>query len=237
LLKIDAIQPARAPTLSLGRHGRRLTTASAVAGIAYTTAWVVGLAVWPSNLDVAAGNINVLAAYRAHEGAALTQYVLMEGLAAIALAVVVTLLGQAARRRAAPELGLAAMVAGLTAVAVSLVECVLGLLLAGSAAPDGETERAGRLFDLINRLDGVKMVALAALALAGLALVRGSVVPRWLGPTAALLAAALIASGAGYLFLNATLAQAVFVSGPLLLVWVTGTGIALAWWSRWGAAA
>jgi hypothetical protein len=237
LLKIDAIQPARAPTLSFGRRGRRLITASAVAGIAYATAWVVGLAVWPSNLDVAAGNIKVLATYRAHEGAALTQYVLVEGLAAIALAVVVTLLGQAARRRAAREFGLAAMVAGLTAVTISLVECVLGLLLAGSAAPDGEAERAGRLFDLINRLDGVKMVALAALALAGLALVRRRVVPRWLGSTGALLAAALIASGAGYLFLNATLAQAVSVSGPLLLVWVTGAGIALAMRSRSGAAA
>jgi hypothetical protein len=58
------------------------------------------------------------------------------------------------------------VVAGLIAVAVSLVERVLGLLLAGSVAPDGEAERAGRLFDLINRLDGVKMFALAALALA-----------------------------------------------------------------------
>ena len=187
--------------------------------------------------DVAASNIQVLATYRAHEGAALTQYVLVEGLAAIALAVVVTALGQSARRRGARRLGIAAVVAGLTAVAVSLVECVLGLLLAGTAAPDSEAERAGRLFDLVNRLDGVKMLALAALALAGVGLVRRTVVPSWLGYTGALLAAALIASGAGYLLLNTTLAQAVLVSGPLLLVWVTGAGVALAWTGRSGAAA
>jgi hypothetical protein len=63
------------------------------------------------------------------------------------------------------------------------------------------------------------------------------VLPRWLGDTAAFLTVALIASGAGYLLLNTTLAQAAFVSGPLLLVWVTGVGIALARTSRSGKAA
>jgi hypothetical protein len=43
LLEIDAIHTARAPTLSFGRRGRSLITASAVAGISYATAWVVGL--------------------------------------------------------------------------------------------------------------------------------------------------------------------------------------------------
>ncbi len=236
-MEIDALQTARAPTFSLGRRGRSLITASAVAGISYATAWVVGLAVWPSNLDVAASNLKVLATYRAHHGAAMTQYVLVEGLAAIALAVVVNALGQAARRRGARRLGAAAVVAGLTAAAVSLIECVLGLLLADSVAPHGETERAGRLFDLINRLDGVKMFALAALAVAGFGLVRRTVVPRWLGYTAALLTVALIASGVGYLLLNTTLAQAALLSGPLLLVWVTGAGVALALTSRSGAPA
>ena len=60
MLEIDPLQTARAPTFSLGRRGRSLITASAVAGISYATAWVVGLAVWPSNLDVAASNLKVL---------------------------------------------------------------------------------------------------------------------------------------------------------------------------------
>ena len=219
---------AAARNTSVGGRGRSLITTPAVAGIAYTTAWVLGLAVWPSNLDVAATNAKVLATYSAHQGAAMTQYLLIEGLAAIALAVVVIELGQAARRRGAGRLGRAAVVAGLTAAALSLVQCALGLLLAGSVAPDGETDRAGRLFDLINRMDGVKMFALAALAVAGVGLVRRAVLPRWLGYTAAFLTVALIVSGGGYLLLNTTLAQAVYVSGPLLLVWVTGTGVALA---------
>jgi hypothetical protein len=219
---------ATAPSTPVGRRGRSLLKAPAVAGIAYTTAWVIGLAVWPSNLDVAASNVKVVATYSAHQGAAMTQYLLIEGLAAIALAVVVFALGRGARRRGADRLGLATVVAGLTAVAISLAQCVLGLMLAGSVAPDGKTVQAGRLFDLINRMDGVKMFALAAMAVAGVGLVRRAVLPRWLGYTAAFLAVALIASGAGYLLLNTTFAQAVFVSGPLLLVWVTGAGVALA---------
>jgi hypothetical protein len=217
------------PSVSVGRRSRSrgLITAPAVAGIAYTAAWVVGLAVWLSNLDVAATNTTVVATFSAHQRAAMTQYLLVEGLAGIALAVVVIALGKTASRRGARRLGRATLVAGLSAVAISLAQCALGLLLAGSAAPDGESDRAGRLFDLINRMDGVKMFALAVMAVAGVGLVRRAVLPRWLGYTAAVLTVGLIASGAGYLLLNATLAQAVFVSGPLLLVWVTGTGVAI----------
>jgi hypothetical protein len=236
-MNVDTIQTARAPTLALGRRSRSPITASAVAGVAYATAWVLGLAVRPSNLDVAASNVKVLATYRAHQGAAMTQYVLVEGVAAIALAVVVIALGRAARARDADRLGLATLVAGLAAAVLSFVECALALLLVGSVAPDGDTNRAGRLFDLINRIDGLKMLALAVLAVAGVGLVRRAVLPRWLGYCAALLTIALIASGAGYLLLNTTLAQAAYVSGPLLLVWVTGAGIALARTHRSRAAA
>ncbi len=56
-----------------------------------------------------------------------------------------------------------------------------------------------------------------------------------LGYTATLLGATMIASGVGLVFLSAALAQAVFVSGPLLLAWVTGAGVSLAGTSRSGA--
>jgi hypothetical protein len=91
------------------------------------------------------------------------------------------------------------------------------MLLAGAAVPASETGRAGVLFDLINRMDGVKMLALAAMALAAVGLVRPLVLlPRRLGYTAAVLAAALTASGVGYLLPNDTLAQAAGAL-PLLL--------------------
>jgi hypothetical protein len=90
---------AAATRMSIGR--RRRITAPALAGIAYSAAWLLGLAVWPSNLDVAATNAKVVATFSAHQSAAVTQFLLVEGVAAIALAVVVLALGQAARRRGA----------------------------------------------------------------------------------------------------------------------------------------
>lgn len=219
-------QTEAAPIAPSRSRRRRLLTAPAAAGIAFVAAWVTGLAVWPSNLDVSASGAKVVSAYAGHQGVAMTQYLLLEGLAAIALAVVVIALGRTARRRGADRLGRVVEFAGIGAVMVSLLECALGLVLAGAAVPDGDTGRAGTLFDLINRLDGAKMLALAALALAGVALMRrGGPLPRWLAYVAAALAAAMTASGIGYLLLDNTLAQAAAVSLPLLLVWVGATGV------------
>ena len=41
------------PAQAAGRRGRGVVTAPAVAGVAYTAAWAIGLGVWPSNPDVA----------------------------------------------------------------------------------------------------------------------------------------------------------------------------------------
>ena len=155
------------------------------------------------------------------------QSLLVHGVAAVALAVVVLALGQAARRGGAERLARAMVVAGVGAAVVSLLvrrrACA-----AGWVVPAGDASRAGLLFASINRLDGVKMLALAAMAGTGAALVhRTGVLPGWLGYPGGLLAVALVVSGVGYLLLNSTLAPAAFVSGPLLLLWVTGAGISL----------
>ena len=170
-----------ASTRTIGGRNR-LLAAPAVAGVAYLLAWVIGLAVWPSNLDVAASGGQVVAAYTGHRGVAMAQSLLVHGVAAVALAVVVLALGQAARRRDAGPLARATVVAGVGAAVVSLVQCALGLWLAGWAVPDSDAGRAGALFAAINRLDGVKMLALAAMAAGGAVLVRRThLLPGWLG--------------------------------------------------------
>jgi hypothetical protein len=211
----------------------RLLTVPAVAGVAYLVAWVAGLAVWPSNLDVAASGSQVVAAYTGHRGVAITQSLLVHGVAAVALAVVVLALGQAARRRDGGPLARATVVAGVSAAAVSLLQCALGLLLAGWVVPDGDSGRAGSLFAAINRLDGVKMLALAAMAASAADLVRRTrLLPGWLGWLGVLLAVALVVSGVAYLLLSSALAPTAFVSGALLLVWVAAAGISLEGRSR-----
>ena len=231
------------------RPGPRPATARwpAVAGLSYLAAWVAGLAVWPSNLAVNATSAQVTAAYQGHQAVAAIQYLLVEGLAGLLLGTVLTAVLRAAAR--GPRLAgvRPAAVLGILAVTISLLQCVLGLALVAAAA---DASRAGVLFELVNRLDGGKMLALAGIA-AWLAARRGPArsgparrgparigaapsaaprrdggarLPRWLQIIAALAALALAGSAVAYLLLADSVAGLVYLSGPLLLAWITGTG-------------
>jgi hypothetical protein len=41
-------------------------------------AWIVGLAIWPSNVAVTASGADVVSAFGAHQAAAVTQFALVE---------------------------------------------------------------------------------------------------------------------------------------------------------------
>ena len=111
------------------------------------------------------------------------------------------------------------------AVATSLVQCGLGLAVI-AAASQHQITPSGELFALVNRLDGVKMLALAGVAVCFVATRNPAArQPRWLTVTAVAMAVALVASGVAYVRLANPLAWTAFVSGPLLLIWVAGTGI------------
>jgi hypothetical protein len=196
----------------------------AAAGIGYLVAWAAGLAAWPVNLALNATDAQVTAAYQAHPGGAVAQYLLAEGLAGLLLGVVLAAALISARAgRSVP--GRLAAAAAAVAVAISLAQAAIGMFLV-AAATHQDIARAGELSDLVTRLDGVKMLALAAVAayLAG----RGAAdrrSPNWLRITATLAAVALAVSGLAYLLLASALAWTVYLSGPLLLLWISGTGI------------
>jgi hypothetical protein len=195
------------------------------AGAAYLAAWVSGLAVWPVNLPLNATAAQATASYAAHPAQAATQYLLAEGLAGLLLGIVlgcaVLARGPVTRR----VKGAAALGAG--AVLISLTQCVIGFVLIGAATAH-HAGRAGELSDLVNQLDGAKMLALAGAAacLATLGRPRQAL-PRWLRATTVPLAVALVASGYAYLALSQSLAWTAYASGTLLLLWVTGLGLAL----------
>jgi hypothetical protein len=229
----------------------------AAAGAAYLAAWAAGLAAWPSNLALNATSTQVTAAYRAHPGGAVAQYLLAEGLAGLLLAVVLgcALLPLAQRRLTARAGGRPAAGLAAAAVVISLAQCVLGLVLV-AAATSADVARAGGLSALENRLDGVKMLALAGVA-AYLALTRTRVRitpgptaravtaraaaarprPGWLRATALLTAVALASSAVAYLSLATALAWTVYLSGPLLLLWIAATGTWLTASGTWRLAA
>jgi len=203
-----------------GSRGWR-TYVPAVAGISYLAAWTIGLAEWAANLAVSATGPQVAASYQAHTTQAVVQYLLVEGLAGVLLGIVLgsTVLGRSRGRFVVRPTG-AALFAAI-AVVVSIVQCVIGLLLAAAAARH-DTALSGDLFALVNRLDGAKMLALAASA-AWLA--ANHPMARWLQLTGWLLAVAITVSGVAYLTLANALAWTAYISGVLLLVWVTGMGV------------
>ena len=168
----------------------------------------------------------MVAGYTAHEGATATQFVLTEGTASLALAVVAIALGRAGLRVGAGRAARLTAGAGCAAAVIALIQCALGLYLTVSVVPARHAGTAVAVTEALNRLDGVKMLVLAIMAAAGTILARRTgLLARWLQSTGVALAAAITTSGIGYALLNPALALAAWVSLPLLLAWVTGAGI------------
>jgi hypothetical protein len=196
----------------------RLLTVAGVAGIAYTLSWIAGLAVTAPSPQPTASGAEIIAALAGHGAAVATQFALTEGLPAAGLAIVSIALARAARRSAATVAARAALIAGAMAALISALQFVLGAVLAGTASPGA----AHLLYDLVNRLDGVKMLTLAVL---GLAAAASGVLPRWLRYTGITLAIAITASGIAYLLLLQGLTVLAAPALVLLLLFITGTGI------------
>jgi len=209
--------------MNLSANRRRLLTVTGVAGIGYALSWIAGLSVPAPSPKLTASGAEIAAALAGHGTAVAAQYALTEGLPAAGLAIVSIALARAARRSgaaAAARVALIALIAGVAAALISLLQFVLGVVLAGTGTPG----TAHLLYDTVNRLDGVKMLALAIL---GLAAAFSGVLSHWLRYTGIALAIAITASGVAYLLLLQNLAILAVPAGVLLLVFITGTGIAL----------
>jgi hypothetical protein len=207
--------------MDLSANRRRLLTVTGVAGIGYALSWIAGLSVPAPMPKLTASGDQIAAAVAGHGTAVAAQFALTEGLPAAGLAVVSIALARAARRSGTVTAARVAVIAGVTAALVSLTQFVLGAVLAQTSAPG----TAHLLYDAVNRLDGVKMLALAVLAVAAAA---SGVLPRWLRYAGIALAITITASGVAYLLLLPGLASlAVYPAGVLLLVFITGTGITL----------
>ncbi|HEX6024334.1 MAG TPA: hypothetical protein VFZ00_20265 [Solirubrobacter sp.] len=165
-----------------------------VAAVGFTLVWLLGLAIPVPMVDVDASP----AALAGHESEVALRSLFVHGFAAAALLAV--------------GWGLSRPLA-IAAAALSLMQWAMETAFA-AGGPDA-------LIEATNRVDGVKMLVLAALVLAGARLA-----PRWLRLLAPVTAVALVVSAAGYGLLVPPLAAAAFVSLPLLLIWITGSGLA-----------
>ena len=159
-----------------------------------------------------------MAALSGHGPAVAAQFTLTEGLPAAGIAVVAVALARTARRSGSTAAARFALVAGLAAAVISAMQFGLGLALTATSAPGP----AHLLFTSVDRLDGVKMLALAVLGAAAATMIA---LPRWLRWTGIALAVAITCSGLVYLLLIAPLAAAAGPALVLLLAFMTGCGI------------
>ena len=199
---------------------RRLLTFSGVVGTGYTLSWLAGLSVPAPSPSFGAPGRAIVTALAGHQTAVSLQFALTEGLPAAGIAVVSFALARAARRRGAAPAGRIALISGAAAAAISLVQFVLGLALARTTAPG----TAHLLYGAVNRMDGGKMLALAILGAAG---ATAAVLPRWLRYTGIALAVSMAVSGVCYLLLMQGLRVTAAPALVLLLVFITGSGLAL----------
>lgn len=195
-----------------------------VAGAGYSLVWIISLSVGAPNPSVAARGSQVVAAFAGHGGPAMAMFVLAEGVAAAALAVVVIAAARSGPRRAS----LAGAGFGIAAAVVSWAELAVGAWLVYGPVAGRRAAGAQTAYQVLMRLDGAKMFLLAAMAAAlSVVALTSPVLPRWLAPLGFALAASLVVSGLGYVLLAPGLAAAVYVSGILLLAFVTSTGVTL----------
>jgi hypothetical protein len=197
---------------AISAHTRRpIATIPAVTGIAFTLSWIIGLAIPAPSPRLTASGATILATLAGHGGDVVANFVFTEGLPAFGLAAITVYL---ARRM--PWV----LVPGIVAAVVSLAQCALGIALARAATP----ATAHLLYESVNRLDGVKMLALAVLALSVAA---ASALPSWLRYLGGALGISITASAVAYLFLLDSLAGLAYVAGVLLLIFIPAAGIVL----------
>ena len=196
-----------------------------LAGVAYLLSWVAGLVVFASSTQVRSTGGQVLSAYAGHTDAVVVQFVLTEGVAGLLFGVVLWRLGWVTGGRLGRVIGVTA----LTAAAISIAQCGIGIVLATSVLSRQDVDAASTAYDLLTRLDGVKMLLLAMTAGAtALAIGRSrAALPSLLRVVTAATAIALTLSGVGYLALVDALAMAAYASLPLLIIFVTGSAVYL----------
>ena len=217
LIARNTATPQRGTGPDAGR-GRRWLTVPVVAGLGYSLSWIAGLTVPAPSPRFGAPGAEVVAALAGHGPIVTTQFALTEGLPAVGIAVISVALARAARRYGATRASRFALVSGLAAAIISAIQFGLGVALTATSAPGP----AHLLYTSVDRLDGVKMLALAVL---GAAAATMAVLPRWLRYTGIALAVAITCSGLVYLLLVASLTAAAGPALVLLLAFITGCGI------------
>ena len=200
---------------------------AAAASATYVVSWVVGLLAAPA-VPAGASPVEVHEQLADHRLGALVQSLLVHGTAGAALGVLAVSLVRLAARRVGGRGPV--LFAGVGAATLSWVQVALFVVLLADL-DGGDPGRTSALREAIDRVDGVKLVALAVFAVAAtIRAHRARLCQRWLVVAAWALAPLLLAGATSFVVASPLLTATLYVGLPLLLLVVGGTGIAT--WRR-----
>lgn len=190
-------------------------------GFLYVTVWVIGLLIPTETLSPSMSNAELQQVLLANQLTRLIQVYLIDGVAGISIllfAVAAASLFQASEEKTLARVVLSA---GVVAGTISLVQAgVQQTLINSDLLASAETPFRTMLV-LVNQIDTFKLMALALLSISTSVLgFRTRLIPTWINWLGILLTIALILGGLSFAVANSILTAILFVSLPMLLVWV-----------------
>lgn len=190
-------------------------------GFLYVTVWVIGLLIPTGTLSPSMSNAELQQVLLANQLTRLIQVYLIDGVAGISIllfAVAAASLFQASEEKTLARVVLSA---GVVAGTISLVQAGVQQTLINSDLLASAETPFRTLLVLVNQIDTFKLMALALLSISTSVLgFRTRLIPTWINWLGILLTIGLILGGLSFAVANSILTAILFVSLPMLLVWV-----------------
>jgi hypothetical protein len=188
-----------------------------ICGTTFILAWVTGLLIAGGGPNPGASASDVAAYFAAHQHAAMAEHFLIDAVAGAAL------IGLAVTAR---RLSTTAFAAGLAGAIISLGQAAIGEAMAITAG-HGSVSTVHGLFVTLNNADTIKIALLAVMiAVTGLAARRR--LPAWLTRASLIFAPILAISGLAFPLGSTALYALLYLTLPLLLIWVAAFTIVIA---------
>ena len=200
----------------------------AFAGFVYVAAWVIGLLLESNTPGVTASNAELRTYFLGHQQIHMLQAYLIDGIAGVAILVFAVMLKNSFEKNNVDFVLPTDMImgAGITATSVSLVQAGMQQVLANPAILSTEDSPLRMMLVLINVTDTFKLLALALFSgTASILTFQTRALPQWLGWLGTALTLALVLGGLSFMIPSSLLTNILFVSLPLLLLWVVAISV------------
>jgi hypothetical protein len=189
----------------------------------YVGAWLIGLAVNPAGVTAADGDAMIVASYVGHRVVSIVQILFVHVIAAAALTIFAIGVSHLVRSSGGTRTAQLFRRTSWAVVAISLLQAVVGLAMIVTAGTVASSTTRDLLL-VVQRLDALKLLGLAAVCTFGVVFARRRIVASWTGRVATAAIVFLLPAAVALSGLAATLTPTTVPALLLLLVWVGSVG-------------